>query len=199
MRYQLIKLCKQVLPGLWVATLDNTFEKMKIVQFDAVWWPSDQSGRGRLLPYENTFYIYLKMSATLAGRPVLVFCRSDDLEWRDQDMGYITSFDKAFFDKGVWCNFEAIDLFNEGNPINLELDEEDVLTLTSIFDKICGSLDSTYLYKFELVRTYLFQIIHIAIKIHLQRTNIVRSPIRYVRLTTCGIDMFVRIKLTHKK
>ncbi|WP_211303462.1 hypothetical protein [Chitinophaga ginsengisoli] len=49
------------------------------------------------------------------------------------------------------------------------------------------------------MRTYLFQIIHIAIKIHLQRTNVVRSPIRYVRLTTCVIEMFVRIKLSHKK
>lgn len=172
---------------------------MKSDQFNAVWWPSGQSGRGRLLPYENTFYIYLKMSATLKGRPGLVFCRSDDLEWEDQDMGYITSFGKAFFDKRVWCNFEALDLFKEHNPINIELDEEDVLTLAPIFDKICGSLDSTYLYKSDLVRTYLFQIIHIAIKIHLQRTNIVRAPIRYVRLTTCGIDMFVRIRLSHKK
>lgn len=172
---------------------------MKSDQFDAVWWPSGHRGRGRLLPYANTFYIYLKMSASLAVRPALVFCRSEDLEWEDQDMGYITSFDKAFFDKGIWRNFEAIGLFKEGNPINIELDEEDVLTLAPVFDKICGSLDSNYLYKFDLVRTYLFQIIHSAIKIHLQRTNIVRSPIRYVRLTTCGIDMFVRIKLSHKK
>lgn len=172
---------------------------MKSDPFDAVWWPSGQSGRGRLLPYENTFYIYLKMNAALAGHPVLVFCRSDDLEWEDQDMGYIISFDKAFFDKGVWCNFEAIDLFKDGNPINIELDEEGVLTLAPIFDKICDSLESTYLYRFDLVRTYLFQIIHIAIKIHLQRTNIVRSPVRYVRLTTCGIDMFVRIKHSQNK
>ncbi|HWV71834.1 MAG TPA: hypothetical protein VN040_08970 [Pseudosphingobacterium sp.] len=172
---------------------------MKSDQFDAVWWPSGQSGRGRLLPCENAFYIYLKMSTTLTVRPTLVFCRSDDLEWKDQDMGYITSFGKAFFNKGIWCNFEAIDLFKERNPINIELDGEDVLTLAPIFDKICGSLDSTYLYKSDLLRTYLFQIIHIAIKIHLQRTNIVRSPIRYVRLTTCGIDMFVRIRLRHKK
>lgn len=168
-------------------------------QFDAVWWPSGHRGRGRLLPGENTFYIYLKMSASLAVRPALVFCKSDDLDWKDQDRGYITSFDRAFFDKGIWRNFEAIGLFKEGNPINIELDEEDVLTLAPVFDKICGSLDSNYLYKFDLVRTYLFQIIHSAIKIHLQRTNIVRSPIRYVRLTTCGIDMFVRIKLRHKK
>lgn len=152
-----------------------------------------------MLPYKNTFYIYLKMSATLTGCPTLVFCRSDDLEWEDQDMGYITSFEKAFFNKGVWCNFGAIDLFKERNPIHIELDEEDVLILAPIFDKICGSLDSTYLYRYDLVRTYVFQIIHIAIKIHLQRTNIVRSPIRYVRLTTCGIDMFVRIKLSHNK
>lgn len=172
---------------------------MKSDQFDAVWWPSGHRGSGRLLPYENTFYIYLKMNVSLAVRPTLVFCKSDDLEWEDQDMGYITSFDKAFFNKGIWRNFEAIDLFKEGNPINIELDEEDVLILAPIFDKICRSLDSNYLYKFDLVRIYLFQIIHSAIKIHLQRTNIVRSPIRYVRLTTCGIDMFVRIKLSHKK
>ena len=172
---------------------------MKSDQFDAVWWPSGQSGRGRLLPYENRFCIYLKMSTALAGRPALVFCASDDLEWKDQDMGYITSFEKAFFDKGAWRNFETIDLFKEGTPIHIELDEEDVLTLAQIFGKICDSLDSAYLYKRDLARTYIFQIIHIAIKIHLQRTNIVRSPIRYVRLTTCGIDMFVRIKLSHNK
>lgn len=172
---------------------------MKSDQFYAEWWPSGRSGRDRLLPNENTFYIYLKISATLTGRPALVFCRSSDLEWEDQDMGYITSFEKAFFDKGVWCNFEAIDLFKERNPISIELDEEEVLTLAPIFDKICGSMESNYLYKSDLVRTYVFQIIHIAIKIHLQRTNIVRSPVRYVRLTTCGIDMFVRIRLRHKK
>lgn len=172
---------------------------MESDQFDAMWWPSGQSGRGRLLPYENTLYICLKMSVTLGGHPALVFCKSDDLQWEDQDMGYITSFEKTFFNKGVWCNFDAIDLFSEGNPIHIELNEEDVLTLAPIFDRICGNLESTYLYKFDLARTYIFQIIHIAIKIHLQRANIVRSPIRYVRLTTCSIDMFVRIKLSHNK
>lgn len=114
-------------------------------------------------------------------------------------MGYITSFEKAFFGNGVWCNFEAIDLFKEGNPISIELDEEDVATLAPVFDKICGSLESAYIYRYDLVRTYIFQIIHIAIKIHRQKTSIVKSPIRYLRLTTCGIDMVVRIKLSHNK
>lgn len=172
---------------------------MESDQFDAVWWPSGQIGRGRLLPYENTFYIYLKVSTALAVRPTLVFCKSDDLEWVDQDMGYITSFKEAFFDKGVWCNFEAIDLFRAGDPISIELDEEDMLTLAPIFDKLCASLKSTYLYRYDLVRTYIFQIIHNAIKINLQQINIVRSPIRYVRLTTCGIDMLARIKLSSNK
>ncbi|MGF7039675.1 hypothetical protein [Mucilaginibacter lappiensis] len=172
---------------------------MESEYFEAFWWPSGQGGKGKLLAYDKQFYICLKLSVTFAKPPTLVFCRSGDLEWDDQDMGYVISFDKSFFTKGVWCKFEGIDLFKERNPINIELDEADVLTLAPIFDKICGSMDSTYLYKYDLVRTYLFQIIHLSIKIHLQRTDIVKLPIRYARLTTCGIDMFIRIKLGHKQ
>jgi len=171
---------------------------MESEHFEAFWWPSGQGGNGKLLPYEKQFYVCLKLNATAAKTPTLIFCRSEDLEWDDNDTGYLLSFDKPFFHKGIWCNFEGIALFKDNVPISMELEDEDAKTLALIFDKVYNSVESAYIYKYDLIRTYLFQIIHLSIKIHLQRTDIVKSPIRYVRLTTCGIDMFVRIKLGHK-
>ncbi|MBE9583298.1 hypothetical protein IM792_02445 [Mucilaginibacter sp. JRF] len=165
--------------------------------FEAFWWPTGQGGSGKLLVYEKQFYVCLKLN--MAQKPTLIFCCSKDLEWDDNDTGYLLSFNKPFFPKGVWCNFEGIHLFKNINPISIELEDEDVKTLSPIFDKVFNSVELAYIYKYDLIRTYIFQIIHLSIKIHLQRTDIVKSPIRYARLTTCGIDMFVRIKLGHKQ
>ncbi|MFA6086753.1 hypothetical protein [Mucilaginibacter sp.] len=166
--------------------------------FEAFWWPTGQGGNGKLLPYEKQFYICLKLNITTVKKPTLIFCCSDNLEWDDNDPGYLLSFDKPFFHKGVWCNFEGIHLFKDNQPISIELEDEDVKILAPIFDKVFNSVESDYIYKYDLIRTYIFQIIHLLIKLHIQRTDIMKSPIRYVKLTTCGIDMFVRIKLGHK-
>jgi hypothetical protein len=167
---------------------------MESEYFEAYWWPSGQGGNGKLLPYEKQFYVCLKLNA----KPKLIFCCSDDLEWEDNDAGYLLSFDKPFIPKGVWCNFEGIHLFEHNVPISMELEDEDVKILAPIFDKVHNSIGSAYIYKYDLIRTYLFQIIHLSIKMHIQKTDIMKSPIRYVKLTTYGIDMFVRIKLGHK-
>jgi hypothetical protein len=169
---------------------------MESEHFEAYWWPSGQGGNGKLLPKQ--FYVCLKLNITTVKKPALIFCCSDNLEWDDNDAGYILSFDKPFFHKGVWCNFEGIHLFEHNVPISIELEDEDVKTLALIFDKVFHSVGSAYIYKYDLIRTYIFQIIHLSIKVHIQRTDIMKSPIRYVKLTTCGIDMFVRIKLGHK-
>jgi hypothetical protein len=171
---------------------------MESEHFEAYWWPSGQGGNGKLLPYEKQFYVCLKLNETTDKTPMLIFCRSEDLDWSDNDAGYLLSFDKPFFHKGVWCNFEGIHLFEHNVPISMGLADEDVKTLAPIFDKVFNSVGSGYLYKYDLIRTYIFQIIHLLIKMHIQKTDIMKSPIRYVKLTTCGIDMFVRIKLGHK-
>lgn len=171
---------------------------MESDHFEAFWWPSGQGGNGKLLPYGKQYYVCLKLNTTPAMKPALVFCCSDNLEWVDNDAGYLLSFDKSFFHKSVWCNFEGIHLFNDDAAISFELEDEEIKTLTPIFDKVFNSVESDYIYKYDLIRTYIFQIIHLSIKVHIQRTDIMKSPIRYVKLTTYGIDMFVRIKLGHK-
>lgn len=171
---------------------------MESEHFDALRWPAEQGGKEELLPHEKQFHICLKLDVRADRKPVLVFCRADNLDWNDVGTGYLLSFDKSFFHKAIWCNFEGIDLFQGGDPINIELDEEGVKILTPVFDKVCDSITSTYLYKYDLVRTYIFQIIHQTIKMNIRMMDIVRSPVRYVTLTTCGIDMLVRIKLGHK-
>jgi len=166
--------------------------------FEAFWWPTGQAGTGKKLTYEKLFYVCLKLNTTTVEKPTLIFCCSNDLKWNNSDAGYLLSFDKPFFHKGVWRNFEGIHLFKNNGPIIMELEDEDVKTLSPIFAKVNTSIGSAYIYKYDLIRTYIFQIIHLSIKMHIQKTDIMKSPIRYVKLTTYGIDMFVRIKLGHK-
>jgi hypothetical protein len=170
---------------------------MENPSFEAYRWQSGKVGQGKLIAYENQYYVCLKLNNDRAQTPVLIFCRSANLNWHDDDIGYVVSFERFFFGKAIWCNLENLGLYEKNRPVSYVLDNKALDTFAPVFEKMCDNLASNYFYKYDLMRTYLLQVIHLTIKLHIQTVDILKSPLAYLKLTTSSIDVLLRLTLSH--
>jgi AraC family transcriptional regulator, transcriptional activator of pobA len=105
--------------------------------------------------------------------------------------GYFCIFKDAFFDANVRRNFAELPMFSPGGKPAYVLDPEQDKKVSAIYDKMLEEINSDYTFKFDLLRNYLMEIIHQAMKLQPSET-LYQHPNANSRITAVFTDMLER-------
>jgi len=86
----------------------------------------------------------------------------------ESQSGFFCIFTEAFFNQ--FPNFKEYSLFKPGGQPILLLTDEQVETLSPIYLKMFDELESDYIYKYDLLRNYVFELVHFALKLQPAKT-----------------------------
>lgn len=87
----------------------------------------------------------------------------------DRD-GYFCIFRDEFFTEHVRNGIQHLPMFVPGNNPSCPLTEEQYSNVCSIFDKMLTEIDSDYKYKYDLIRNYVTELVHFALKVQPSET-----------------------------
>jgi len=79
-------------------------------------------------------------------------------------MGYLCVFEESFLSGLLRKRILELPMFTPGNSVGYILSEEDHVSASLLFEKMIYEQGSSYPYKFDLIRTYLTQMLHLAMK-----------------------------------
>ncbi|WP_342646366.1 AraC family transcriptional regulator [Mucilaginibacter sp. CSA2-8R] len=105
--------------------------------------------------------------------------------------GYFCIFREAFFAGQVRNGIKEIPMFVMGGQAVFPLSAEKDAEITSIFKKMQEELEQDYLYKYDLIRNYLMEIIHQALKLKPSETLYQQADAN-TRLTAVFTDLLER-------
>lgn len=80
-------------------------------------------------------------------------------------VGYFCIFRDEFFTEHVRNGIHNLPMFIPGNNPSYPLTEEQYVVASGIFDKMITEIGSDYKYKYDLIRNYVMELIHFALKI----------------------------------
>jgi AraC family transcriptional activator of pobA len=116
---------------------------------------------------ENVFY-YGEQCVKVKGVTLLFFHPGVPYSYEEltkDTKGYFCVFREEFFIENFRLNLNDLPLFAAGCAPIYQLDEENANVVKSIFFKMLNEIDSDYIYKYELMRTYVSELIFFGIKI----------------------------------
>jgi AraC-like DNA-binding protein len=105
--------------------------------------------------------------------------------------GYFCVFKDEFFKENLRLNLGELPLFAAGSTPVFGLDEERTHEVKSIFEKISNELDTDYIYKYELIRNYVSELIYLAMKLQ-PEGNSVEHPDAASRITSVFMELLER-------
>jgi len=78
--------------------------------------------------------------------------------------GYFCVFKDEFFKESLRLNLSELPLFAAGAQPVFHLNDHDILEVQGIFEKIYKEFNTEFIYKYELVRSYISELIYLAMK-----------------------------------
>ena len=97
-------------------------------------------------------------------------CFSYFLEFSSKDklvksgMGYLCVFEESFLSGLLRKRVLELPMFTPGSSVEYVLSEQDYEKTRHLFEKMIYEQNSSYQYKFDLIRTYLTQMLHLIMK-----------------------------------
>ena len=79
-------------------------------------------------------------------------------------IGYLCFFEESFLSGLLRKRVLELPMFTPGNRVEYVLSEQDREKAILLFLRIIDEQDSSYQYKFDLIRTYLTQLLHLVMK-----------------------------------
>lgn len=142
---------------------------------------------------ENVFH-YGDQHITVKGKTLLFFHPQIPYSYNlveEGTKGFFCVFKDEFYQENFRLNLGDLPLFAPGVPPVYSLDDEQYKEVESIFQRMYGEIDTSYIYKYELIRSYLNQLLFLAMKLgpdnsHLQYADAGR------RITARFIEMLER-------
>ena len=86
--------------------------------------------------------------------------------------GYLCLFEESFLSKKIRTNIQNLPMFISTSKSEYLISEEQYTELSGVFHRIIHELFSPYQFKYELIRTYITQVIHFGVRIE-QSDNII--------------------------
>ncbi|WP_127138343.1 helix-turn-helix domain-containing protein [Flagellimonas oceanensis] len=108
--------------------------------------------------------IHIKNKALLFASPGIPY---NYLPQNDEQSGYFCVFTESFLSKeksGIIL--EKLSLFQPGGYPVLDITDEDYMELEQLFQKMDKELSSDYPFKFDLIRAYVIELLHMGQKLH---------------------------------
>lgn len=88
----------------------------------------------------------------------------------EQPTGYFCIFKEAFFTEQLRGNINDLPLFAIGGKPAYTLDEAQNQHVSQLFEKMLDEINSDYQFKYDLLRNYVSELIHYALKMHPSET-----------------------------
>ncbi|WP_281752709.1 helix-turn-helix domain-containing protein [Neptunitalea chrysea] len=80
-------------------------------------------------------------------------------------LGYFCIFRDEFFTEHIRNGIHTLPMFIPGNNPSYKLTEAQFTIVSGIFDKMLNEINSDYKYKYDLIRNYVTELIHFALKV----------------------------------
>lgn len=131
--------------------------------------------------------IQLKKQALVFSNPQIPY------RWEHTDSihsGYFCIFDQAFFHQ--YGNLSQYSLFQpDGNHV-FELTDEEVKTLSDLYERMFNELNSNYIHKYDVLKTIIHEIVHFALKKE-PSENLAKQPLNASqRIATLFLELLER-------
>jgi len=121
---------------------------------------------------ENVFY-YGDQSIPVSGMTLLFFHPRLAYAYEalaKDTKGYFCVFQEEFFQENFRLNLNDLPLFAPGHIPVYSLNEEDGKEVATVFVKMLKEIDSEYIFKYELIRAYVTELIFLGMKLSPDRT-----------------------------
>ncbi|HEY9009021.1 helix-turn-helix domain-containing protein [Ohtaekwangia sp.] len=118
-------------------------------------------------------YHYADKSLEVAGTSLIFFNPHVPYTFEQHTpdpTGYFAIFKEAFFTERLRGGISALPMFIPGNKPSFILNKTQDKYVSSVFEKMLEEIGSDYVYKYDLLRNYIMEIIHYAIKIQPSET-----------------------------
>lgn len=116
----------------------------------------------------DTVFHYGDRSIPITGNTLLFFNPHVPYTYEDlapDTEGYFCVFKDEFFKGNLRLNLFELPLFTAGTYPVYSLKEEETLEIKAIFEKIIREIDSDFLYKYELIKNYVSELIYFGMKL----------------------------------
>ena len=78
--------------------------------------------------------------------------------------GFFCIFKEAFFTERIRGGLKDLPMFVPGNKPSYSLNKEQDKYVTQVFEKMVGEIGSDYMYKYDLIRNYIMEMVHYTLK-----------------------------------
>ncbi|HYD91038.1 MAG TPA: helix-turn-helix transcriptional regulator [Flavobacterium sp.] len=112
-------------------------------------------------------YHYADKSLETDGTTLLFFNPKVPYTWENlggELTGYFCIFTSAFFSEGMRNSVDELPMFVPGGKPSYLLNDEQENAIKAIFEKMLSELHSDYTFKYDLLRSYLNELLHTALK-----------------------------------
>ncbi|SHN46068.1 protein Atu4866 [Chitinophaga sp. CF418] len=115
----------------------------------------------------NSLWRYTDRSISISGTVLIFFNPQLPYIWEslsDNQTGFLCVFDEVFFTKKMKENIGQLPMFRAGGePVYFLTAGQDGV-VSGIFNRMLDELSSDYVYKYDLLRNYVTELIHFALK-----------------------------------
>lgn len=142
---------------------------------------------------DNIFH-YGNKSVPISGNTLLFFSPHIPYTYdplTSDSSGYFCVFKDEFFKENLRLNLGKLPLFTMGSQPVFCLDDENTYEVKSVFEKIIREFNTDYIYKYELIRNYVSELIYLAMKLQPVNSSF-EHPNAASRLTSVFTELLER-------
>jgi AraC family transcriptional regulator, transcriptional activator of pobA len=113
-------------------------------------------------------YHYADKTIEISGSTLVFFSPNIPYTFEPLDKygtGYFCIFKEAFFTERLRGGVRDLPMFITGNKPSYALNKAQDKYITNVFEKMLEEIGSDYMYKYDLIRNYIMEMIHYALKI----------------------------------
>ncbi|WP_324677098.1 helix-turn-helix transcriptional regulator [Hymenobacter sp. GOD-10R] len=113
-------------------------------------------------------YHYADKTVEINGNALLFANPLVPYHWEpldDNQTGFFCIFTEAFLQRHMTVLAQELPVFKPGGQPVYFLNDEQLATTKQLFEKIFAEIDSDYSYKYDLLRAYVFELVHGAMKL----------------------------------
>ena len=112
-------------------------------------------------------YHYADKTLEVSGSTLMFFSHNVPYTFQplsDSPTGYFCIFKEAFFTERLRGGIKDLPMFIAGNKPSYALDKQQDKYISAVFEKMLEEIGSDYMYKYDLIRNYIMEMIHYALK-----------------------------------
>jgi len=139
-------------------------------------------------------YHYADKSIEIPGTALIFFNPQVPYTWEplsDESKGYFCIFTPAFFTDKSRTNLAELPMFAIGGDPSYKLNNEQEATVAALFEKMITEINSDYTFKYDLLHSYLNELIHLALKTE-AAVNLYNHPNANSRITAVFNELLER-------